>query len=481
MHELRALPHETTWLELKHNNADPGKIGENVSALANGALLADQPRGYLVWGIDDASHAVVGTTFDPETAKAKGNELIEGWLSHHLEPRLDLRFEAGVVDGHRVVVLSFEPPSSHPARFNGEAYVRVGSYTKKLKEHPEKERALWRKFERVSFENAAAIDGLDDDAVLGLLDYPAYFTLTHQPLPANKEALLAGLVADGVVAKPVGGRWSITNLGAVLFARRLEDFRHLGRKAMRVIVYKGGDRLSTVRELVEGRGYASGFEGLIAVINGLVPSNEVIAQALRRTVPMYPELAVRELVANALIHQDFEVRGAGPMVEIFEDRIEVSNPGRPLVDTRRFLDAPPRSRNEALASLMRRMGVCEERGSGVDKVVFQCELHQLPAPLFEVAGDGTRAVLFAHRAFAKMDQADRIRACYLHACLKWVSREYLTNASLRARFGIEERNKATVSRLIREAVDVGVIAPVDPGASRKLMRYQPAWAGASTG
>ena len=91
--------------------------------------------------------------------------------------------------------------------------------------------------------------------------------------------------------------------------------------------------------------------------------------------------AVRELVANALIHQDFSVTGAGPMVEIFDGRIEITNPGEPLVDTRRFLDNPPASRNEALTSLMRRFDICEERGSGIDKVVAEVERHQLPAPL----------------------------------------------------------------------------------------------------
>jgi predicted HTH transcriptional regulator len=39
---------------------------------------------------------------------------------------------------------------------------------------------------------------------------------------------------------------------------------------------------------------------------------------------------------------------------------------------------------------MRRMGICEERGSGIDKVVFETEYYQLPAPLFEVTGQSTR-------------------------------------------------------------------------------------------
>jgi len=207
-----------------------------------------------------------------------------------------------------------------------------------------------------------------------------------------------------------------------------------------------------------------------------LPVKEVIEQALRKSVPMFPELAVRELVANALIHQDFFVTGAGPMVEIFEDRVEITNPGAPLVDTQRFVDTPPKSRNEALASLMRRIGICEERGSGWDKVVLQTEVYQLPAPLPEATDDHTRVVLFAPRPLSRMDKADRLRAVYLHASLRYVNREHMTNSSVRERFGIEPQNIAAASRLIREAVEAGLIVPYDPDAAPKLMRYLPAWA-----
>lgn len=103
-------------------------------------------------------------------------------------------------------------------------------------------------------------------------------------------------------------------------------------------------------------------------------------------------MAVWELITNELIHQDFFVTGVGPMVEIFDDRIEITNPGEPLVDTQRFVDTPPKSRYEALASLMRRFRFCEERGSEIDKVVAQIELFQLPAPLFETPEGFTRIV-----------------------------------------------------------------------------------------
>lgn len=125
---------------------------------------------------------------------------------------------------------------------------------------------------------------------------------------------------------------------------------------------------------------------------------------------------------------------------------------------------------------MRRFGICEERGSGVDKVVHETEFYQLPAPEFAIAIDSTRASLFAHRSLSQMDKRDRIRACYLHACLRYVSRDYMSNTSLRERFGIAPQNSAMASRYIKEAVEQGVIRPYDELAGRKYMKYVPHWA-----
>lgn len=188
--------------------------------------------------------------------------------------------------------------------------------------------------------------------------------------------------------------FDITNLGALLFARDLSTFdSNLSRKAIRVIIYKGNNRIQAIKESVGQKGYAAGFEGLIKYINGLLPTNEVIGQALRVKQLMYPELAIRELVANSIIHQDLTERGTSPTVEIFENRVEISNPGVPLIDTLRFIDEPPQSRNETMAALMRRLNICEERGSGIDKVIFQVEMFQLPAPEFRVTDNHTIAVL----------------------------------------------------------------------------------------
>ena len=178
----------------------------------------------------------------------------------------------------------------------------------------------------------------------------------------------------------------------MLFAKRLTDFSpSMARKAIRFVAYDGLSRADTVTHRQDGqKGYAIGFTGLIDFIDGLMPRNEFIGKAFREERALYPAIAIRELVANALIHQDMTVTGAGPLVEMFHDRLEITNPGQPLVLPERFLDFPPRSRNEALASLMRRMRLCEEQGTGIDKVIVAVELHQLPPPDFRVEGDAVR-------------------------------------------------------------------------------------------
>lgn len=473
--ELCKLPRETEWAEFKHNNAEPDEIGEYLSALANAAALTGKVSAWLVWGVSNDTHEVIGTTFNPTAAKV-GNEELESWLLRLLSPKINFRFYRFQAEGKPVVLLEISAAFRHPVQFKGTEFIRVGSYKKKLKDFPEKERELWRVFDRTPFEKEIAAENIAAEEVLRLLDYPAYFDLLSLPLPEGRDGILSALAADDMIAPGKGGKWNITNLGAVLFAKRLADFRTLARKAVRVVLYKGENRVKTVREQEGSKGYAAGFEGLIGFVTNLLSSNEVIGQALRKQVPMFPELAIRELVANAIIHQEFHLTGTGPMVEIFAGRMEITNPGLPLVQTDRFLDSPPRSRNEALASFMRRIGVCEERGSGVDKVVIQTEVFQLPAPLFEATDEHTRVVLFAHREFKAMDKADRIRAAYLHACLHYVQRDYMTNTSLRERFGIDGKNSSMASRIIRDTVEAGLIRCHDETVGSRARKYLPRWA-----
>jgi predicted HTH transcriptional regulator len=304
--------------------------------------------------------------------------------------------------------------------------------------------------------------------VLSRIDFAACLDLLKVPLPADRAGILARLADECLVVAKPGGRFDVTNLGAVLFAKNLSDFGRLGRKALRVIKYKGAGRTETEREWRDppsAKGYAVAFEAAVSFINSQLPQNEPIGQAFSAEVRMYPEKAIRELVANALIHQDFAVTGAGPMVEIFADRMEITNPGEPLVDTLRFIDTPPRSRNEDMAALMRRMKMCEEGGTGIDKAVEAVETFQLPAPDFmaitTMRPGSTKAVLYAHRKLTAM---------------MYVTNRRMTNPSLRERFGIKPENASQASRLIKEALDAGEIKLFDANVRTRDRSYVPFWA-----
>ena len=473
--ELTQQPKESEWLEFKVNNDSPEEIGQYISALSNSAAILMKTSAYVLWGVKNDDQSIVGTSFKPQKTKV-GNQELESWLLQLLSPKINFCFHELTVESKPVVLLEISPAYRHPVQFQGIEYIRVGSIKTKLKAHPEKERELWHTFNKTAFEDELAAENLSPDEVLQLLDYPSYFELLGRPLPEGRTGIFSALTEENMIVKSHGNKFNITNLGAILFAKKLSDFRRLKRKAVRVILYKNESRVETIREQEGIKGYACGFEGLIGFVTNLLPSNEVIGKALRKEVPMFPELAIRELVANAIIHQDFHITGTGPMIEIFANRMEITNPGLPLVNTERFLDSPPKSRNEAVASFMRRIGVCEERGSGVDKVVFQTEYYQLPAPIFETTSEHTRSILFAHKDLKEMDKNDRVRACYLHACLKYVQREFMTNSSLRERFGIDPKNSAIASRIIKDSLGAGQIQCHDDSVGSRAKKYLPWWA-----
>ena len=468
--DIQASPKECEWIEIKCNNKEPHLIGEYISALANGAAYMGQSRGYLAYGIDDSTHAIVGTEFHPENDKI-GNEELENWLAIHLTPRIDFSINEIIIEGKHIVLFIIDSAGNTPVKFDGTAYIRVGSYKKKLSDHPERERKIWQNTKSGYFENKTALGGVSADEVLSLIDYPSFFRLMEIPLPENKSAILEKLAEEKIIIKRQSC-YDITNLGGILFATNLNNFDNLSRKAVRVVFYKGASRIDAIREQVG----AKGFEGLVEYISANLPSNEEIGKALRKDTPMYPPIAIREFVANALIHQDFSIGGASVMIEVFADRIEITNPGKPLIDVLRFIDHAPISRNEKLAAMMRRLKICEERGSGIDRAITQCEIHQLPAPDFQKGDLFTRVTMIAPQPMGKMTKEDKVRACYQHCCLQYLSGNKMTNESFRGRLNISDKNYSIASRIISETVARKLIKPDESSRSRKYAQYLPEWA-----
>lgn len=467
---LISLPSETETVEFKENNFEKEEMGKRISGLSNSANLKDEKLAYMVFGVRDKTHEVVGTTFKPKQERVGSTEL-EHWLQQHLSPKVDFSIHNFLYLDKNLVLFQIPPAITRPTIFKNIAYIRVGSATRKLQDFEDKERKIWNNIQNKNFENNIAKESLTVSEVLDLLDYSKYFSLTKQEIPSETIKFVEKMTQHNLVKKVFDDHYDITNLGAILFAKNLDNFSSVKRKAARIIFYKGSTRAERVKEQEDHLGYAITFENLLDYINDKLPFNEEISKSLRTEVKMYPEVAIREFVANTLIHQDLSIHGAGPMIEIFDDRIEITNTGEPLIETDRFIDHPPRSRNEDLASFMRQIGVCEEGGTGIDRALINIALYQLPAPKFEKYKNSTKVTLFAYKDLKDMSIDDKVRACYQHCVLRYVENKRMTNATLRERLGIGAKNYPTASAIIKATIEKGFIRQ-----SEKPKEYVPIWA-----
>ena len=470
--ELVKSPKERECLEFKLNFHSAEEIGACISALSNAVCIQNQENGYLVFGVEDATHKIVGTTFRAKTHK-KGNEELENWLAQRLNPRIDFTiYEFDYKEDKHISLFIIPATQNRPVTFLHQAYIRVGSITRKLSDFEEKERKIWNTGD-YQLENDIAKLGLSASDIVRLLSAETYFELLEIPYPSNQEGVINKFLSEQLIVKQAKD-YAITKLGAILFAKNLNDFDGLSRKSVRVIVYKGKGKIETIREQIFTKGYCVGFDNMLEWINGQLPANEVIGKSRRIDQRAYPEISIRELVANAIIHQDFEKKGF-PMVEIFSDRVAISNSGQPLIVPERFIDEYV-SRNEKMADLMRRLHFCEEKGSGVDKVIANNEVYHLPPINILVDDLRTTVTIYSYQKLSEMSRKEKISACYQHCCLQYMLNEKMTNQTLRERFEVEERNAAIVSRVIKDALLEKVIKIDDPDSkSRKFVKYIPFW------
>lgn len=471
---------ESETLEYKENLKDSAAIGKYISALGNSALLAGFPAARIVWGVKDMTKEIVGTDFEPYKMKASDKDKMPliTHLSTFTDPRVDLNFEEFITpSGKRLVLLTINVTHiNRPIKYHGDKYIRVGTSNKNLAGFPEKERRLWESFESSKFELESAKVDLNFEEVSKLLNIDYYLKARHLENIASKDELVQYLLDDNVLQR-TGHSFNITNLGAYTLAKNIDSFPKLKRRTIRITKYLGDRTLDNAIYDKKGKfGIATSFDNVIKAIMAHLPYTERYGEGTREDVPMFPQIAIRELIANSLVHQDFSVTGSRPFVEIFDSRIEISNPGIPLIDPKRFLDFKPKSRNDELADLLGKLNIVESRGTGIDKVVNSLESFDLPAMDINIQGnDSTVVILHKRQKFSDMLTAEKNHSIYWHACLKYVENEQISNATLRTRFHLTTRNSAAVSKAISNAVDAGLIKPYDSQAGRKNMKYIPFW------
>ncbi len=392
---LRALPMETEWFEFKRNHGEAEQIGEYLSALANAAFLASQPRGYLVFGIDDDTHAVVGTRFDPYATKGKGNQDLLPWLGAGVRPNPGVDVHLLDHPDGRVVVFEVGPARDQAVSFYGTAWVRVGASKTELSKQPEKARALWTRGTDWSAETCerASLRDLDPEAVVTAREQ---FLVKH-PSQAGEVAVWddltflnkARLLKQGALTNTallLLGRSEATTLLAPAVAKvswilkdadnRELDYEHLGPP----FLLAGARLLKRLRNLT---------------VRAL-PSGTLFPQEITQ----YDPWVIREALHNSLAHQDYRLHGRITVVE-FPDRVLVTNVGGFLPGSIKTVieqDAPQALyRNPFLADAMVELNLIDTQGGGIKRMFETQRRRSFPLPDYDLDTPGQVSVSISGR------------------------------------------------------------------------------------
>lgn len=380
---LRHEPHESEWLEFKENWFEPQVIGEYFSALSNGACLAGKSRGYLVFGINDATHEVVGTNFDPYAVKAKGKQDLLIWLSIGLQPNVG--FETHILDHSdgRVVLFEIGAAWDRPVCFYGTAYIRVGSSRTKLSKHPDKERAIWSRRTDWSAElcERATPDDLHPDAIAKAREQ---FKIKH-PSKVAEVAIWDDLTFLNKAKLAVHG--AVTNTAIILLGKP-EAASLLSPAVVKISwILKDGQNRELDYEHF-GPPFILQVDRVLQRIRNLtlrtLPSGTLFPQEISQ----YDPWVIREGLHNCIAHQDYGLRGRINVVET-PSSILLSNVGSFIpgaVETVIRQDAPLEVyRNPFLAEAMVSMNMIDTQGGGI-KRMYQTQIKRFfPLPDYDLS------------------------------------------------------------------------------------------------
>lgn len=383
---LRAEPHESEWLEFKATRLEPQPLGEYLSALANSACLLGKPRGYLVFGIEDGSHAVVGTAFDPQAEKGHGSQLLPLWLSLGLQPNVGFEIHSWPYYGQRVVLFEVHPAFDRPVKFYGKAFVRDGSSKTDLAKYPEKERAIWNR--RVDWSAQVC-----EQATLADLDPLAIAEARRQVTEKNKTKpdKLAELVAwdDATFLNKarLTARGAITNAALLLLGRE-ESSSLLAPAVARISWILKNERNEELDYEHFGPPLLLNVDKVLGRIRNLTVRELPDGTLFPVELTQYDPWVIREALHNCIAHQDYGLRGRVQVVETPQSLLLTNVggflPGR--VEAVIDQDAPLEIyRNPFLAEAMVSLNMIDTQGGGI-KRMFQAQRRRFfPLPDYDLS------------------------------------------------------------------------------------------------
>ena len=377
-------PNEQEWLEFKENFHRPEEIGERISALSNGACLVNKRYGYLIFGVTDSTHNIVGTTFDPKTKKAKGNEDLEFWLVTRLSPRIDFKIHQLDIDGKNIILFEIPATSGTPVSFLHEAYIRVGSYTKKLKDHPEKAKKLWQS---MSTDWSAEIC---QDATLEDLDPIAIATarqlfIRKNPRIAEDVPTWNDVTFLNKARLTIKGK--ITNTAIVLLG--LPESAHFINPVVAQITWilKGADGIE--------KDYEHFYTPLLLAVDEVYKKIRnlkyrylIDGTLFPEEVDQYDPYIIREALSNAIAHQDYRMRGRITIVEKEDSTLTFQNYGSFLpvsIENVILGDSPEQKyRNTFLVNAMMQLNLIDTIGSGIRRMFLKQREKFFPMPDYDL-------------------------------------------------------------------------------------------------
>lgn len=393
LNRLCALPREQATVEFKTSYNEPSMIGEYISALANSAVLEGHDRGWLVWGVEDVTRAIVGTQFDPFVAKGAGNQALIMWLQTLTLPRADFTFHKFAHSAGTVVMLEIHPARSAPIAFQGQRYIRIDSHKTKLADHPDKESRIWsalgvREDWTGEVVPGATIADLDPDAVnAARVRFVEYLTKNERDV-GRREEIERGAASWDVPTLLNKAR--ITKQGqitrsALLLLGRDEAAHFLSPVDAKISwVLRDGTNM-TIDSQQFGMPMLLTTDQVFRRVRNLSIERMPDGTLFPTVLPQYDAWVIREALHNCIAHQDYRLGGKINLVE-HPDRLVFANLGQFIPDSVEWMlehQSPPEHyRNQWLIDGMIRLRMIDQVGSGIRRMYETQRKRFFPLPDF---------------------------------------------------------------------------------------------------
>lgn len=392
LQKLLNLPHEQATVEFKSNLDKPEEIGQYLSALANAAALEGHDRGWLVWGVEDGSHAVKGTLFDPFARKI-GNQSLIMWLQQLTSPRADFSFHECQHQSGKVVLLEIYPARSAPVAFENQRFIRVDSHKVKLSDHPAKEARLWallgpKEDWSGALVEGATLDDLEPAAIAAARQRFTEYLIKSERDASRHESIRAEAAAWDVPT--LLNKAQVTKQGRITRSALLL----LGKDEATHFLAPADVKLSwLLRDAHNATGPAQHFgmpfllasDQLLARIRNEQTEYLPDGTLFPTPVPWYDTWVIREALHNCVAHQDYVLGGKINVVE-HPDRLVFSNLGQfmaPNVEWMLEHQSPPEHyRNQWLINGMIRLRMIDQLGSGIRRMFDKQRERFFPMPDF---------------------------------------------------------------------------------------------------